>query len=228
MEVGTMPMSNPWHLPAVLQFVQQLQARSVLDIGVGLGTYGFMVRQFADIACGRLRRDEWLVKIDGIEIFEPYRNPVWDYAYDAVRIGDVRDMLGSTGPYDVILCNDVLEHFPKQEAVDLIERLLDHAPVVIATTPASDWPQGPWGGNDAETHHCTLAPADIPHLAAVLHTGVTNCYLISKTPEKTALIGGIAWNCPLVAPSPRESAPGPGLRARLAHRMRAVRKALFG
>jgi len=78
-----------------------------------------------------------------VEIFEPYRNPVWDYAYDRVLIGDIRDRWGELGRYDAILCLDVLEHFPKDQAVCLARDLLTIAPLLFVTTPSRAYPKAP-------------------------------------------------------------------------------------
>src|SRR6266545_2972723 len=109
-----MPVSNPWHAPVVLHLVLAVHPTSILDVGIGLGTYGFLLRQYLDITRGNLDRNRWEVRIDGIEVFGGYKNPVWDYAYDSVLLGDVRSLLANIGRYDVILCNDILEHFEKQ------------------------------------------------------------------------------------------------------------------
>jgi len=204
-------MSNPWHLPAVLHILSQLRPLRVLDIGVGLGTYGFMVRQFMDIGHERLKREEWLLTIDGIEIFEPYRNPVWGYAYNEIMMGDVREKLRDCGNYDVILCNDVLEHFPEDEVSKLVASMLEHAPVVIATTPNREWPQGVWAGNEAETHHCVVEAATIPCCVGGLVTGPTSCYVAARDADKARLVREAIATCPQLAPS---------LSTRLGHRIK--------
>jgi hypothetical protein len=213
-----MPMSNPWHLATVLHFIEHLGPESILDVGVGTGTYGFMARQFLDTSKERVAKTDWKVKIDGIEIFAPYKNPVWDYAYNCVEIGDVNDILHKMGKYDLVICNDVLEHFPKPQAQKLILEFLDHAPVVIATTPNIDIPQGAWGGNEAETHHCHLSPSDIPFIAVSLSTGITNCYVISNDKRTTTKLRESAAFCPRIR-TPRVRA----LVSRVARKLRILR-----
>jgi hypothetical protein len=175
-----MPLSNPWHLPVVLHYLAAINPTRILDVGVGTGTYGFMIRQHLDIARERLTRESWKLTIDGIEIFEPYRNPVWGFAYDAVHIGDARHVLPRCSNYDVIVCNDVLEHLPKGEVAAFAQEMLHHAPVVIATTPNHECPQGAWGGNEAETHRCLLAASDLPSVAVERRTTVTSCFVLCR------------------------------------------------
>lgn len=178
-----MPLSNPEHIPAVLHFVQACEPRAILDIGIGTGSYGLLLRQSLDIGHGRVQPTEWQVRIDGVEIFEGYRNPVWSYAYSQVLMGDVRQHLPRLGAYDLALCNDVLEHFPREEARQLVRTLLTRAKVLIATTPNRHYPQGAWGGNEAETHHCLLDRSDFPGLVAEIRTGVTTCYVCTDRQE---------------------------------------------
>ena len=175
-----MPVSNPNHIPAVLHFVQACQPRSVLDVGIGTGSYGLLLRQSLDIGAGRIQAATWQVKIDGVEVFEGYRNPVWSYAYSRVLMGDVRQLLPTLGTYDLALCSDVLEHFPREEARSLVRTLLTQCRVLIATTPNREYPQAAWGGNEAETHCCLLGRADFHGLVAEIKTDITTCYVCTQ------------------------------------------------
>lgn len=193
-----MPFSNLFHLAPVLHFVQSVPNRRVLDAGIGTGTYGFMLRQALDITAQRFDRGSWKHQIDGIEIYEAYRNPVWDYAYNRVIIGDIVRVLESLGEYDVIVCCDVLEHFPQQQAATLVARFLEHAPVLVATTPVVHIPQDAWGGNEAERHHCVLTPDDFSHLQLRVETGITACYVCSTDAEHTQSLRDAALSCPQI------------------------------
>jgi 2-polyprenyl-3-methyl-5-hydroxy-6-metoxy-1,4-benzoquinol methylase len=193
-----MPLSNYLHLPTVLHFVANLQPRSILDVGTGMGAYGFLIRQYFDVGYERLHRSDWQLKIDGVEIFEGYRNPVWDYAYDNIFLGDIRDVAGKLGRYDLVICNDVLEHFEIDEARSLIAKMLEVAPVLIATTPNVHSPQGAWLGNHAEEHHSLLAASDFQHLVATKVTGDTSCFVCCKEPSYRAIIERASAQCPSV------------------------------
>jgi SAM-dependent methyltransferase len=137
--------------------------------------------------------------IDGVEIFEPYRNPVWSYAYSRVLMGNIRQFLPDLGQYDLILCNDVLEHFPRDEASQLIALLLQKGRVLLATTPNRDFPQGAWGGNEAETHHSLLDRSDFTGLVAEVVTGLTTCYVCTARRELVYPLLLAADRCPQVA-----------------------------
>jgi hypothetical protein len=188
-----MPISDFHHIPTVLHYAFAVRPQSVLDVGVGTGTYGFLLRQFLDF-------DHWpdrCVRIEGVEIFEPYRNPVWDFAYDRVHLGDVRDVLPTLGSYDLILMNDVLEHFVRPEARALVRQALGRGKAVVATTPNRHSPQGPWGGNEAETHRSLLDATDFPSLIAAIPVRGTTCFVCSIDRDVTARLRAATPFCPV-------------------------------
>ena len=197
-----MPMSSLLHLPAVIHFAQAISPRRTIDIGVGNGTYGFMLRQALDIGYERLTRESWKVTIDGVEIFEGYRNPVWDYAYDNVWRQDVREHVKEMGTYDLGLCNDVLEHFELQEAKELVGEMLNKCRAVIVTTPNVDLPQSTWGGNEAEAHKCLITRKDLPAVVVEKKTGITSVYVCSIDANTVNAIKAAAGNCPVCRPAP--------------------------
>jgi hypothetical protein len=191
-----MPISDFRHIPTVLHYALALRPRSVLDVGVGMGTYGFLLRGFLDV-------DSWSpgpgrsVRIEGVEIFAPYKNSVWDFAYDRVHLGDVRELLPTLGSYDLVLMNDVLEHFVRSEARALVHQALAGAKAVIATTPNRECPQGPWGGNEAETHKSLLDATDFPELVAAIRVGVTTCFVCSADRDVAARLREVTPFCPV-------------------------------
>lgn len=195
-----MPMSDTHHIPAVLHYAFALQPQTVLDVGVGMGAYGFLLRQYLDVGQERIHRPDWRVRIDGVEVFEGYRNPVWDYAYDRVVLDDVRAVLPSLGRYDLVLLNDVLEHFERETARALLRDVLSRSAAVVATTPNREYPQGAWAGNEAETHRSLLDATDFPHLVAEHRIGITSCYVCSADPHTAERLRAAAVTCPVVAP----------------------------
>ena len=153
-----MPSSRSNHIPTVLNVVKQLRPASILDIGTGFGKWGFLLREYTDIASSehdhaRYSKGNWRVQIDGIEGFEPYVTPVHRYVYDNIYVGDARALLPQLDRYDVILMCDVIEHLEKPEGTALLKECQRHANrAVIVSTPSKFVPQGPACGNDMEVH----------------------------------------------------------------------------
>ena len=196
-----MPASNFLHIPTVIHFVWALKPRSVLDVGVGNGAYGLLLRQYLDIGEQRIKPSEWKLRIDGVDVFEGYRNPVWDFAYNNIYMGDIRHIHQQLSQYDIVMFNDVLEHLEKDEAVALVLAMVNRSSVVIATTPNRVYPQGAWGGNDAETHRCLLSDADFPNLVAKKVTGDTTCYVCCSNKALLEQINHASLHCPTYIPS---------------------------
>ena len=147
-----MPVSNPYQLPFVLDSAARSAPARVLDVGIGLGLVGAALRQYLEVCAGRLERHEWRCRIEGIEIHPPYRTPLWDWAYDAVHLGDAREILPRLGKFDLLLACDVIEHFPKEEGRAFLETCLTAARFVIVTSPVGRYEQGTVFGNPHEAH----------------------------------------------------------------------------
>jgi hypothetical protein len=155
--VGVSDASN---VPFIATELQRLNARSILEVGIGFGKWGVIAREYLEAWQGRFRREEWQVRIEGIEIFNDYRNPIWDAAYDKIHIGDANRLVPALGRFDVGLICDVIEHIDKPTGRELLDQLLVHCRTVIVTTPISFWPQGEEHSNSHQKHLCLWRPAD--------------------------------------------------------------------
>lgn len=162
-----MPLSNPYLLPFIVDVASRVRPRRrLLDIGIGTGMVGLAVRQYLDIADGNLERGEWKITLDGIEIYEPYANPVWDFAYSRVLRADARQALPELGDYDLILLCDVIEHFDKSEGRAILDLCRRKARYVIVTSPNGEYEQGAAFGNEHETHRSAWRPEDFQRMPA--------------------------------------------------------------
>ena len=117
-----MPFSFSSQLSAIVGYAEDLKPRSVLDVGVGMGQYGFLLRtnlenvELFDVdgLHGTKRpRERWGIVIDGIEGFPEYLTPVHEYAYNKIMIGDAMALLPSIGDdaYELVIAIDIVEHF---------------------------------------------------------------------------------------------------------------------
>lgn len=171
-----MPISDSWAVPWVMEVVNGVRPASLLDFGVGMGEYGFHIRQSLDIGDGLLHRDKWKRRIDGVDVFPDYKNPIWEYYYNEVVVADGRTVLERTSPgkYDMIIACDVIEHFDTADALAVIRRMREIAPWVVITTPNGHYSQGTLHGNEAETHRSHWKPSDFEEIGgSVTPIGVT-------------------------------------------------------
>jgi len=112
----------------------------VLDIGAGVGTYALM---------GRFPEQHW----EAVEVFEPYVEMFnLENKYDAVFVADIRQA-NIISDYNLIIAADMLEHMKKQEAKDVMNKLLVHTQQLLVCVPMVHHDQHAGAeGNDYETH----------------------------------------------------------------------------
>lgn len=121
-----MPFSQSSQLSTIVGCVERLQPASILDVGVGMGQYGFLLRtnlenvNLFEVEGAQARqapRERWRLRIDGIEGYAGYLTPVHAYAYNEVRIGNALALLPTIADasYDLVMAIDILEHFDKAE-----------------------------------------------------------------------------------------------------------------
>ena len=119
-----MPLSIWLGLEDCLRLLTARRLRAVLDAGIGFGTFGQVLRQYLDVWEGRVAREDWQVRIDGIELIAERVLPHQYYIYDRVEVGDIRELVPQLARgyrYDAILFGDVLEHLPKHDATTLLK-----------------------------------------------------------------------------------------------------------
>jgi len=147
-----MPSSHHLQLNELVDTILKLNPKSVLDIGVGFGKYGVLIREYLDPDIGQGDQSRQ-IRIDGIEIFPPYITPLHSYIYDHIYMGNALEILPSlSNTYDLILLIDVLEHFDSQQGAQLITHSLDKCKIIIISTPHNPGHQTEVYGNTAERH----------------------------------------------------------------------------
>jgi len=126
-----MPFSHSSQISTIIGFLESKQPSSILDIGVGMGQYGFLARTnlehfnlYEVIGNSARRRDksEWDIVIDGVEAYPGYLTPVHDYSYNEIHEGDALQVIPELSrDYDMVLAIDILEHFEKTDGIHLLE-----------------------------------------------------------------------------------------------------------
>lgn len=149
-----MPISDMGAVPAIAAEINRLQPVRVLDLGVGFGKYGAIIREIVDAQYGRCRPDQWHRRIDGAEGHEEYRNPLWDL-YDNVWIGDFTARPWTD--YHLVLMVDSLEHLEPEAGRDFLSLLLRHNERVIVSVPLGPMVQDAAFGNEFERHRTTFS-----------------------------------------------------------------------
>lgn len=147
-----MPTSRPNILSPLCQDIIRYQPKTILDIGIGSGSKGFLFREYTDIWNQRYSKKSWQCKIEGVEIFEPYITDIHKQIYDKIYIGNICKLINTLPEYDFIYAGDVLEHIEKEKGIVLLTELKRHAKILIITTPIIVHKQGTILGNQHEQH----------------------------------------------------------------------------
>lgn len=148
-------MPTSWYhvIPDILNLIQQEQPKSLLNIGVGFGKYGLLIRDILELPFERYNKNQWTCIIDGVEAFRNYKNPIHDYIYNKIYYDNIIDVIDNLPIYDIILLIDVLEHFTKVEGKFLIQKLCEHInKSIIISTPLYPDKQKDYIGNVYEEH----------------------------------------------------------------------------
>lgn len=148
-----MPTSQHNQLNEIVNLIILANPKSILDIGVGFGKYGFLAREYLELQDGRQKYRDWGRTIDGIEAFKGYKTPVYDFIYDKVYFGNALKIIPKLRKrYDLILLIDVLEHFSRKDGVKLLRECGRHGRNVIVSTPKKVIRRKDAFGNQFEAH----------------------------------------------------------------------------
>ena len=150
-----MPTSPFSHITSMIRFLSKMLPSSILDIGVGNGKLGFIARDLLDVMLGeRFRKEDWKVRLDGIEAFPHYIQDHQRAIYDNIYIGDAFDVIDTLGRYDMVILGDVLEHFEKEQALKFLDKCAEHSnkSLAIFIPLGKNWIQSEIYGNPYERH----------------------------------------------------------------------------
>lgn len=158
--------------------LQRHRPKSVLDLGIGFGLLGAIVRQYLDNGV-----QPWQTKLVGVEGFRNYESPQW-YVYDETNHISIEEYvldwkLAVSANQNVfipefIVLSDVLEHFEKEEGRKLIYDLMEMLPsggVLMIGTPGVWCEQGAVHGNEYERHKSLWAWNEFPVGFEVIKNG---------------------------------------------------------
>lgn len=133
-----MPSSASETIPYLIEFIRKNRPhlKSVLDVGVGFGKDGFLLREYYDVKeWHNYKPETWQLKLTGVDIYNGYISELQRMIYNKIIIGDIIDILPQLGTFDLAVLGDILEHFTKKEGYSLLDMLFDHVEDIAITTP---------------------------------------------------------------------------------------------
>lgn len=129
----------------IIDWIKDLSPTLILDIGAGSGTYKKLCTK--NRVCNNAT---WIA----IEAWKPYiDNFKLNSVYDQVLNQDIRNVdIASLGNIDITFMGDVLEHVPKEDAVNIVDAVMSVSKFAVISIPIVHWPQAERHGNPYEVH----------------------------------------------------------------------------
>jgi glycosyltransferase involved in cell wall biosynthesis len=131
-----MPIGWGQEIPEIVNEIGKFKPNSILDIGIGFGKYGVLLRENLEISKGRYHKVDWKIQMDGVEVFEGFHNPIHEYVYNELHCVNITETIDKLPTYDVVLLINVLEHFEKETGEKMLRKIIKHAKkALIISTP---------------------------------------------------------------------------------------------
>jgi len=146
----------------ICQEVIAIAPKTVLDVGIGFGHYGYLFRNYCDIFQGRYAKEEWQTRIVGVEAFPQYVHDASRYIYDDIIGKDIADVVELLPSFDLIFCGDMIEHLPKDVGMWVLAELAKKSTkrMIVQAPLGMDWQQGEVLGNPYEEHKAVWTARD--------------------------------------------------------------------
>ena len=132
-----MPSSWIENVPIIIKCVLAVNPTRIIDLGLGSGKYGFILRELTDFMYNRIYPHTWEMIIDGVEVYGGYIHDHQRSVYNHIFISEAIDFLSQYEgpPYDVAIAIDIIEHFDPWEVVKFVQYALNISRYVIISTP---------------------------------------------------------------------------------------------
>jgi len=174
-----MPKSRPEAISYICDWLMKKNPReikSVLDIGCGFGKWGFLIRLYLQLWVVDILKEDYQnykkgLRIDAIELYEPYITNLQREIYNNIVIGDVRELIKSADFYDLIIMGDVLEHISFKDGMAVLREALKKSKYLIIAMPGYFEKGAPFMGNDAEIHQYVWQDSDFPYNPKIVNIG---------------------------------------------------------
>lgn len=159
-----MPSSRPDCLSKLCNDILTLRPQSILDIGCGFGSRGCLFREYLETWENHYFKTSWTHRIDCVEAYSSYITDLHRYIYDNIYQDNILNIIDKLDmKYSLAFLGDVLEHFVKEEGLELINKLKYKANNIIVITPIKVSEQNDVFGNEFERHKSQYSTTDFPN-----------------------------------------------------------------
>ncbi len=157
-----MGTSNWQNISYVVELVRAINPTKILDFGIGFGRWGILCREFLEVWDEGNYTGKWNRQIDGIEVFPDYIKSYHSYFYDNIyKEEGYKWIKNCKEKYNLIIFGDVLEHFEKQTALEIVNISLIKSDYIIINIPlGTQWEQVSNNENKYEEHKSIWQTSD--------------------------------------------------------------------
>jgi hypothetical protein len=100
--------------------------------------------------------------------------------YDRVHVGLIQDLVDGLDEYDVVHVGDMIEHLPKAQGMQVLEKLLQRSrKALVVSTPKYDTHQADSVANELERHRSVWTKADFRKLPGARVVTIDKTLLIA-------------------------------------------------
>ena len=149
-------------MPKLIELSLAVRPRRILDLGMGTGKYGFLLREQTDLAYSRAP-EEWQLHLTGVEGHAEHIGPHQRSVYDEIEIAEISEFVEGYDDerFDLTLLIDVIEHFAPADAKALVDRVLVLSRYLLISTPTAYYAQENTGGNPLQLHRSWWPQAEL-------------------------------------------------------------------
>ena len=145
----------------VMDYLNTLGPKTVLDVGAGFGRWGFLCRCHLSMGHSLTVNSEQALAIDAVEVFDDNISPIYACVYNKTHKGDAREVVPGLDDYDVVICGDMIEHISKEDGWNLICEMRSKSRMAfVLALPLGECPQEEIYGNEYEVHQSTWLASD--------------------------------------------------------------------
>ena len=160
-------------MPKLIELSLAVRPRRILDLGMGTGKYGFLLREQTDLAYSRAP-EEWQLHLTGVEGHAEHIGPHQRSVYDEIEIAEISEFVEGYDDerFDLTLLIDVIEHFAPADAKALVDRVLVLSRYLLISTPTAYYAQENTGCTAAggRRRSCEVLATPAPSASSVIAT----------------------------------------------------------
>lgn len=135
-------MPTNWYrlVPAITDSIREADPKSILEVAVGLGKFGGVIRHALDSHFSHHQSRNRGLRLDGVELLADFRTQFHEHIYDNVYHRDMSASFSDLPRYDVVFLGDVLNYFDKNRGHELLRELLRKTKkTLIMYSPKFEW-----------------------------------------------------------------------------------------